>query len=76
MSQTARLIAQAGEPVSWLTPLGLPVIQPYHKSSRQMVCQTVLTKKKKKRKKRQKKEEEKEKEKKTDRQTDRRVCVF
>ena len=28
----AHKIAASGEPVAWITPLGLPVIQPYHKS--------------------------------------------
>ena len=25
----AKLVAQAGQPMAWVTPLGLPVVQPY-----------------------------------------------
>ena len=28
MAQCARLVAQHDQPVSWITPLGLPVVQP------------------------------------------------
>ena len=28
----ARLIAKAGNPVAWTTPLGLPVVQPYRRA--------------------------------------------
>ncbi len=29
LAHSAKLIAQAGSPVKWITPLGLPVVQPY-----------------------------------------------
>ena len=29
---SARKISQAGKPVQWLTPLDLPIVQPYHKA--------------------------------------------
>ena len=31
MAQCARLVAQHDQPVSWITPLGLPVVQPYRR---------------------------------------------
>ncbi|XP_069864625.1 DNA-directed RNA polymerase, mitochondrial [Dipodomys merriami] len=30
LSESARLISQAGYAVEWVTPLGIPVVQPYH----------------------------------------------
>ena len=30
LSQQAKKIAASGEPVAWVTPLGMPVVQPYH----------------------------------------------
>lgn len=30
LTETARLIAQSGSAVEWITPLGIPIIQPYH----------------------------------------------
>jgi DNA-directed RNA polymerase len=33
LAQCARLIASTGRPVSWVTPLGIPIVQPYRKSS-------------------------------------------
>ena len=30
-ANSARMIAKAGHPVEWVTPLGMPVVQPYHK---------------------------------------------
>ena len=36
-SVQAKKIAASGEPVSWVTPLGLPVIQPYHKTRQKQV---------------------------------------
>ena len=38
MSDSARKIAKAGYPVQWTTPMGLPVIQPYHKEKEKYVC--------------------------------------
>lgn len=34
LNHQARMIASAGQPVSWVTPMGLPIIQPYHKPGR------------------------------------------
>ena len=36
-SDCARLIAKEGYGVSWTTPLGLPVVQPYRRKDRQHV---------------------------------------
>eukprot|EP00002_Diphylleia_rotans_P025108 TRINITY_DN4966_c0_g1_i2.p1 TRINITY_DN4966_c0_g1~~TRINITY_DN4966_c0_g1_i2.p1 ORF type:complete len:1151 (+),score=259.80 TRINITY_DN4966_c0_g1_i2:177-3629(+) len=33
LAHCARLIAATGRPVSWVTPLGIPIVQPYRKSS-------------------------------------------
>lgn len=38
----AGIIAKAGYPVSWLTPLGLPVVQPYRRGSSTMFIDTVF----------------------------------
>ncbi|XP_061457097.1 DNA-directed RNA polymerase, mitochondrial [Rhineura floridana] len=32
LTESARLIAMSGRTVEWVTPLGMPVIQPYHRS--------------------------------------------
>ncbi|XP_077188043.1 DNA-directed RNA polymerase, mitochondrial isoform X2 [Paroedura picta] len=37
LTETARFIAKTGRTVEWVTPLGLPIIQPYHRSKRKMV---------------------------------------
>jgi DNA-directed RNA polymerase len=37
LANVARLVASTGHPVSWVTPLGLPVAQPYRKSERHIV---------------------------------------
>ncbi|KAF3834971.1 hypothetical protein F7725_027529, partial [Dissostichus mawsoni] len=34
VTESARLISKAGHSVQWVTPLGLPVIQPYHRTRR------------------------------------------
>ncbi|XP_052021283.1 DNA-directed RNA polymerase, mitochondrial isoform X2 [Apodemus sylvaticus] len=34
LTESAHLIAHAGWPVEWVTPLGIPVIQPYHRESK------------------------------------------
>lgn len=31
LTTSARMIALSGHPVEWVTPLGMPVVQPYHK---------------------------------------------
>lgn len=37
LSDTARTVALSGEPVTWITPLGLPIVQPYHKTTRKLL---------------------------------------
>lgn len=37
LASSARKAALAGRPMEWQTPLGLPVVQPYHKRSSKMV---------------------------------------
>ncbi|VFV23177.1 dna-directed rna [Lynx pardinus] len=37
LTESARLIAHAGSAVEWVTPLGIPVIQPYHRDSKVMI---------------------------------------
>ena len=37
LSLCASLVAQNGQPMSWITPLGLPVIQPYRKAQAYVV---------------------------------------
>jgi DNA-directed RNA polymerase len=41
LSECARLVAREGRSVAWTTPLGLPVVQPYRRKTRQHV-RTVL----------------------------------
>uniref|UniRef100_A0A8C7VM29 DNA-directed RNA polymerase n=1 Tax=Oncorhynchus mykiss TaxID=8022 RepID=A0A8C7VM29_ONCMY len=36
LTESARLIAKSGNTVEWVTPLGLPIIQPYHRTRTQM----------------------------------------
>ncbi len=38
LTSSARMIALAGYPVEWVTPLGMPVVQPYHKRVSKSVC--------------------------------------
>jgi DNA-directed RNA polymerase len=38
LGDCAKIIASAGHTVKWTTPLGLPVVQPYRKDTRQLVC--------------------------------------
>ena len=33
-----QVIAAQNEPVRWTSPLGLPIVQPYVKSERHLVC--------------------------------------
>ena len=45
LAQCARLVSLHGQPVSWITPLGLPVVQPYRRDGQHAVktlAQTVL----------------------------------
>ena len=37
LASSARKVGLAGRPMEWLTPLGLPVVQPYHKPSSKVV---------------------------------------
>jgi DNA-directed RNA polymerase len=37
LGDCAKIIASAGHTVKWTTPLGLPVVQPYRKDTRQLV---------------------------------------
>nr|XP_055200034.1 DNA-directed RNA polymerase, mitochondrial isoform X2 [Nyctereutes procyonoides] len=37
LTESARLIAQTGSAVEWVTPLGVPIIQPYHRDSKVMI---------------------------------------
>lgn len=32
LTESARLIARSGSSVEWVTPLGLPIVQPYHRT--------------------------------------------
>ncbi|KAM4549447.1 DNA-directed RNA polymerase, mitochondrial isoform 2-T2 [Odontesthes bonariensis] len=37
LTESARLISKSGHTVEWVTPLGLPVIQPYHRTRSQVL---------------------------------------
>ncbi|XP_023572671.1 DNA-directed RNA polymerase, mitochondrial [Octodon degus] len=37
LTQSARLIAQTGSAVEWVTPLGIPIVQPYHQESKLVI---------------------------------------
>ncbi|XP_073700227.1 DNA-directed RNA polymerase, mitochondrial [Garra rufa] len=37
LTESARLIAKSGRTVEWVTPLGLPIVQPYHRTKNQML---------------------------------------
>ncbi|XP_063748166.1 DNA-directed RNA polymerase, mitochondrial isoform X2 [Eleginops maclovinus] len=41
LTESARLISKAGHTVEWVTPLGLPVIQPYHRTRVQVLKSTI-----------------------------------
>lgn len=41
LTQSARLISKSGHTVEWVTPLGLPVIQPYHRIRSQVLKSTM-----------------------------------
>ncbi|XP_053558818.1 DNA-directed RNA polymerase, mitochondrial [Bombina bombina] len=36
LTESARMISKSGSTVEWLTPLGLPIIQPYHRNKQMM----------------------------------------
>ena len=40
-ANSTRTIAKAGHPVEWVTPLRMPVVQPYHKAVTKVVSLTV-----------------------------------
>lgn len=37
LTESARLIAKSGSTVEWVTPLGLPIVQPYHRTRNHVV---------------------------------------
>ncbi|KAG7488005.1 hypothetical protein MATL_G00029600 [Megalops atlanticus] len=37
LTESARLIAKSGSTVEWVTPLGLPIVQPYHRTKNQVL---------------------------------------
>mmetsp|Transcript_41821 Transcript_41821/g.63939 ORF Transcript_41821/g.63939 Transcript_41821/m.63939 type:complete len:169 (+) Transcript_41821:3059-3565(+) len=41
-AKCAKIVAHTGDPVKWLTPLGLPCVQPYKLTSQKNVVQTLL----------------------------------
>lgn len=43
LGECARRIAKTGKPVTWVTPLGLPVVQPYRRAGRSAVVTLVQT---------------------------------
>lgn len=38
----AKLVAETNNPVGWITPMGLPVVQPYRTKSQLDVIQTII----------------------------------
>uniref|UniRef100_A0A1A7WLC6 DNA-directed RNA polymerase n=2 Tax=Iconisemion striatum TaxID=60296 RepID=A0A1A7WLC6_9TELE len=41
LTESARLISKSGHTVEWVTPLGLPIIQPYHRARNQVLKSTM-----------------------------------
>uniref|UniRef100_A0A663N2C4 DNA-directed RNA polymerase n=1 Tax=Athene cunicularia TaxID=194338 RepID=A0A663N2C4_ATHCN len=41
LTESAKLIAQSGQTVEWVTPLGLPIVQPYYRSKSTVVSRGV-----------------------------------
>ncbi|KAK7889631.1 hypothetical protein WMY93_025191 [Mugilogobius chulae] len=41
LTESARLISKSGHTVEWVTPLGLPIIQPYHRKRTQVLKSTM-----------------------------------
>ncbi|XP_066889377.1 DNA-directed RNA polymerase, mitochondrial isoform X9 [Kogia breviceps] len=37
LTESARLISHTGSAVEWVTPLGIPIVQPYHRDSKVMI---------------------------------------
>ncbi len=42
LADTASIIASTGDPVTWITPMGLPIVQPYHITRRKHVSRMGL----------------------------------
>lgn len=42
LTESARLISKSGHTVEWVTPLGLPIIQPYHRTRNQVVSPVII----------------------------------
>ncbi|XP_038240169.1 DNA-directed RNA polymerase, mitochondrial isoform X2 [Dermochelys coriacea] len=43
LTESARLIAKSGNTVEWVTPLGLPIVQPYHRAKSTVLNSTMQT---------------------------------
>ncbi|XP_066492068.1 DNA-directed RNA polymerase, mitochondrial [Tiliqua scincoides] len=43
LTESARLIAKSGRTVEWVTPLGLPIVQPYHRSKIMLISSSMQT---------------------------------
>uniref|UniRef100_A0A665WUW3 DNA-directed RNA polymerase n=1 Tax=Echeneis naucrates TaxID=173247 RepID=A0A665WUW3_ECHNA len=41
LTESARLISKSGHTMEWVTPLGLPIIQPYHRTRHQVLKSTI-----------------------------------
>lgn len=41
LTESARLISKSGHTVEWVTPLGLPIVQPYHRKRSQVLKSTM-----------------------------------
>ncbi|XP_067272004.1 DNA-directed RNA polymerase, mitochondrial [Pseudorasbora parva] len=41
LTESARLIARSGRTVEWVTPLGLPIVQPYHRNKNQTLKSSI-----------------------------------
>uniref|UniRef100_A0A8C8A189 DNA-directed RNA polymerase n=1 Tax=Oryzias sinensis TaxID=183150 RepID=A0A8C8A189_9TELE len=41
LTESARLISKCGHTVEWVTPLGLPIIQPYHRTRNQVLKSSI-----------------------------------
>lgn len=41
-AKCAKVVASTGEPVKWVTPLGLPCVQPYKNLSQKNIVSTIL----------------------------------
>ncbi|XP_018522792.1 LOW QUALITY PROTEIN: DNA-directed RNA polymerase, mitochondrial [Lates calcarifer] len=41
LTESARLISKSGHTVEWVTPLGLPIVQPYHRTRNQVLKSTI-----------------------------------